>query len=82
MAAHLPVVTTKVGIAGIGEDGVSYLEGSNPEELAKQAIRILEDKKLYETIADNARKLVEDKYSYEAIAKILNDVYEEVVGKK
>ena len=78
MAAHLPVVTTKVGIAGIGKDGESYLEGSTPEEIASQTIRLLKDKKLYEMIAKNARKLVEDEYSYEAISKILNSVYEEV----
>ncbi len=77
MAARLPVVTTKVGIAGIGEDGKSYLEGETPRELAKQTIRILNDKGLYKKIADNARVLVEKEYSYESIAKKLNDVYEE-----
>ncbi len=82
MAAHLPVVTTLVGIAGIGKDGESYLEGKNPEELAAQTIRLLNDKKLYEKIADNARMLVEDTYSYEAIAKILHSVYEEVIEDK
>lgn len=79
MAAQLPVVTTKVGIAGIGKDGESYLEGNNPEEMAAQTIKILEDKKLYEEIANNARDLVENTYSYDAISKILNSVYEEVV---
>ena len=78
MAAHLPVVTTKVGIAGIGKDGKSYLEGSTPEEIASQTIKLLKDRNLYEMIAKNARKLVEDEYSYEAIAKILDSVYEEV----
>lgn len=82
MAAHLPVVTTKVGIAGIGKDGFSYLEGSNPKELADKTIKVLKDKDLYESIAKNARKLVEDTYSYDAISQILDSVYKEVVDGK
>ncbi len=79
MAAQLPVVTTKVGIAGIGEDGKSYLEGKSAKELADQTIKLLKNKELYEKIAKNARELVEDTYSYKAIAKILDGVYEEVI---
>lgn len=77
MAARLPVVTTKVGIAGIGENEVSHLEGESFKELADQTIRLLEDKNLYNRIAENARELVEKEYSYQAIAKKLNDVYME-----
>lgn len=75
MAAKLPVVTTKVGIAGIGKDGQSYLEGETAQELANQTVRLLKNKKLYGKIAENARKLVEKEYSYQAIAKKLNEVY-------
>ncbi|MEK6881357.1 MAG: glycosyltransferase, partial [Nanoarchaeota archaeon] len=80
MAAKLPVVTTKVGIAGIGEVGKDFLEGETPEELARMAIKILEDKKLYESIAKNARILVEENYSYQAIAEKLDKVYQEVAN--
>lgn len=79
MAAKLPVVTTSVGIAGIGKSGESYLEGEDPKDLARLTVKILEDRKLYEKIAKNARKLVEDNYSYESISKKLTGVYEEVV---
>ncbi len=78
MAARLPVVTTNVGIAGIGENNKTYLEGETPEELAQLTIRVLEDKKLYEKISENARSLVEKEYSYSAIAKKLNNLYQEV----
>jgi polysaccharide biosynthesis protein PslH len=81
MAARLPVVTTKVGIAGVGENGVHYLEGETSEELAKQAVRLLKDKKMYKKIADNARKLVETEYFYDSIAKKLNEIYERAVNK-
>lgn len=76
MAARTPVVTTKVGIAGIGEKDVHYLEGNTPEELAAQTVRVLKDKKLYEMIAKNARTQVEKEYSYESIAQKLTEVYE------
>lgn len=79
MAAMLPVVTTTVGIAGVGEKDINYLEGNTPDELADQAIKVLEDRVLYKKIAENARKLVEEKYSYKAIAEQLTAVYNEVV---
>lgn len=75
MAARLPVVTTKVGIAGVGENGKHFLEGETSKELADQSIKLLKNKELYKKIAKNARKLVEDEYSYESIAQKLNDVY-------
>ncbi len=78
MAARLPVVTTKVGIAGIGTDGKNYLEGNTPEELAKQAIKLLTDRELYKDIAKNAREFVEERYSYPSIASDLTQIYERV----
>ena len=76
MAARTPVVTTKVGIAGIGKKDEHYLEGNTPEELARETVRVLNDKKLYALVADNARKLVEKEYSYKIIADKLTEVYE------
>lgn len=79
MAAKLPVVTTNVGIEGIEAiNGKHALYGENPESLAKLAVKLLTNKKLYEDIADNARKLVEEKYSYRAVADQLDRIYQEV----
>lgn len=80
MAARLPVVTTKVGIAGVGKDGVHYLEGETYEELANQAVKLLTNQKLYKDIASNARKLVEEEYSYDSIAEKLTRVYERAIN--
>ena len=77
MAARLPVVTTKVGIAGIGRAGQDYLEGESADELANLTVKLLSNRKLYKRIADNARKLVEEEYSYNAIARKLDEVYME-----
>lgn len=78
MAARLPVVTTKVGIAGIGINGESYLEGNNTRELLDQTIKLLKDKDLYKKIASNAREVVEENYTYKTIAQKLSSIYEEL----
>lgn len=81
MAAKLPVVTTSVGIEGIeATNGESVLFGENSEELAKLAVKLLNDQRLYEKIALNARKLIETKYAYNSIAQKLDKVYAEVVN--
>lgn len=82
MASKMPVVTTEIGTEGIDAmNGESILVGNGSEDLANLAIKLLNDKKLYEKIAENAQKLVEKNYSYNSIAKKLSDVYEEVVNK-
>ncbi|MDD2823019.1 MAG: glycosyltransferase family 4 protein [Candidatus Daviesbacteria bacterium] len=79
MAAKLPVVTTNVGIEGIeAVNGEHVLFGQTPELLAKLAIKLLTDKKLYSDIATNARKLVEERYSYFSVAEQLDKIYREV----
>lgn len=79
MSAMTPVVTTPIGIEGIDAvDGESVLTGKTPAELAELTVKLLDDKKLYEKVANNARKLVDEKYAYPAIAQKLSEVYEEV----
>lgn len=81
MSSKLPVVTTKVGIAGIeATDGESFLEGNTPEEIARLTIKLLEDKALYQKIANNARKFMEENYFYESIVEKLDQVYREVTN--
>ena len=81
MAAMMPVVTTPIGAEGYGAiDGQSILIGHRPEDLAQQAIRVLQDKKLYSTIAINARKLVDTKFTWGPIAKKLESIYAEVAN--
>jgi len=79
MAAKLPVVTTNVGIEGIeAVNGEHALFGESPQSLAKIAVKLLTDRKLYSKIAHNARKLVEEKYSYFSVADQLDSIYQEV----
>lgn len=80
MASKMPVVSTVIGNEGIdGVNNESILVSESEEGLVNSAVKLLEDKKLYEKIAENARKLVEEKYAYPSIAKKLSGVYKEVV---
>jgi glycosyltransferase involved in cell wall biosynthesis len=83
MAAGVPVVTTSVGIEGIGaQDRRQILIGNNPEQLAKAAVQLIKDKKLSKDIIWSARKLVEKKYTYKTIASVLDKFYQEVAYGK
>jgi len=80
MASGLPVVTTQLGIEGIGAKHMKEaLIAENSEEQAKLVLEVLQDISLYEKIATNARKLIEEKYSWKEIAKTLDDVYQSAV---
>jgi polysaccharide biosynthesis protein PslH len=79
MAAKLPVVTTKIGIAGIhAKEGEEVLLGETYADLANRTIELFENRKLYEKIAKNARTFVEKNYFYESIARKLDTIYHEV----
>lgn len=83
MASKLPVVTTDVGIEGIeAVNGVAAFYGKSPKELAALAIKLLNNRNLYNTVALNGRRLVEKSYAYSAIAQKLDDVYRQVSGNR
>ncbi len=82
MAAKLPVVTTSIGIEGIAaKHNESVLIADSFEKLADAAVRLLNDRNLYNKVAKNARLLVEEKYTYDVIAKRLDAIYEKVARK-
>ena len=83
MAAMVPVVTTTIGAEGYGaKNNESILLGNSSKELAAMAVKVLEDKKLYQKVAINARDLVDKRFSWEPIAKKLETIYEEIVKEK
>lgn len=81
-ASGLPVVTTSIGIRGTNaEDGEEVIIRDKPGEIAEAAILLLNDKVLYNKIAENAKKMVRAKYDWDPIAKKLSNIYENL-GKK
>lgn len=81
-ASGLPVVTTSIGIRGTdANDGFEVIIRDQPEEIAKEAVRLLTDQKLYNRIAENAKVMVRDKYDWDPIAKKLSKIYEDLGNK-
>ncbi|MDD5415796.1 MAG: glycosyltransferase family 4 protein [Candidatus Daviesbacteria bacterium] len=81
-ASGLPVVTTSIGIRGTdAQDGKEVIIRDDPDEIAKAAIKLLNDKALSKRIAENAKKMVRAKYDWDPIAKKLSNIYENL-GKK
>lgn len=64
MAAGIPVVTTKIGLEGIGAvPGNDILSAEGEQEFAKAVLSVLTDKQLREKISRNGRRFVEEKFS-------------------
>lgn len=79
MAAGVPVVITSTGIEGIEvKNGEEVLICETPGQIAEAAVKLLEDKNLYQQLTTKARKLVEEKYNYQKISQILDKIYQEV----
>lgn len=79
MASGTPVVTTKLGIEGIGaKHEKEALVGQTADVLATYVETLLTDSQLAKKIAENARTLVAETYSWKKIAKRLEDVYKNV----
>jgi glycosyltransferase involved in cell wall biosynthesis len=77
MAAKLPLVTTSVGVEGLGaSDGKEAVIRNSSKDMAKATLEILRDSKLAERIAINARKLVEEKFSWYKMGEYLDKIYE------
>ncbi len=82
MAAGLPVVATPVGgIVDFLEDGVTglFCKVDDPDDIAKQVKRLIEDDKLRENIVKNARKNVQKSYDWDNISQrmkkeVFNDI--------
>lgn len=81
-ASGLPVVTTSIGIRGTdAKDGKEVIIRDDPTDIAKAAVCLIEDTKLYRRIAENAKKMVKEKYDWDPIAKKLSKIYEDLGHK-
>ena len=88
MAAHVPVIATPVGgitdflfdpdkNSDIDSTGL-FCEVRNPQSIAQQVTRILNDQTLRNRITSNARKLVAEQYDWNMVAAAMR---EKIFGK-
>lgn len=82
MASGLPVVTTEIGIAGLGAvNNVHALITDNEEKLAEYAVEVIKNTKKAQLIAKNAKKLVFDNFEWHSLSDKLDRIYEETARK-
>lgn len=80
MSCGLPVLTTSLGVSGIGaKDREQVLLAENSKGFARNISEIIKDKALYEKIARNGRGFVEENYSWDGIAEKLDIIYKSLV---
>lgn len=79
MSSGLPVVTTELGVKGLGaKNKKEALVGETTESLAEHVVTVLTNEKVREHITKNAHSLIEKEYTWESITKKLENVYNTV----
>jgi glycosyltransferase involved in cell wall biosynthesis len=80
-ARAAPVVTTTVGLEGIGAcPGKDVLVADSPDDFAAAVINLLQDEELQQKLSTNGRRLVEEKYDWHVILGELDRVYQGLGG--
>ena len=78
MASGLPVVSTPVGVAGLGiTEGKQALVSSNMNEIANMVINLLKNKDRAETIGKEGKDFVKKNFDWKSIVAKINTVYDE-----
>lgn len=76
MAAGLPVISTSTGIAGLNvTDGKEVFIADDPQEMAKKAKRLLEDRGLALKMGKNAREHVRKYFDWKQIVAMHEPIY-------
>lgn len=82
MASDLPVVSTPVGVAGLGiTKGKHALVSSKVSELAEMTIKVLRDSSLAESLAAEGKKFVARNFDWQSIVRTLDGVYTNLLKK-
>ncbi len=76
-AEGIPVVSTAIGVEGIGAcDGKHLLVRDEPDAFADAVINLWQNEELASSLAANAAQFVEEHYSWDKIITTCHEVYE------
>jgi glycosyltransferase involved in cell wall biosynthesis len=79
MASGLPVVSTPLGSEGIdAQPGESILLGKDPDQLARQVIRLLTDESVRVRLSKEGRRLVERLYGWKRVGDDYESLYHQL----
>jgi len=83
MASQLPIVSTTVGVRGLGvKDNQHVLIRNSAKSIAEAIIQLIKEPNMAKGLAVSARKFVEEHYDYQTIAQHLSQIYQSVKEKK
>jgi glycosyltransferase involved in cell wall biosynthesis len=78
-ARAMPVITTTVGLEGIeAQPGVDVLVEDDALPFANAVIRLANDERLQNQLAQNGRRLAESRYDWQIILQDLEYVYDNI----
>ena len=81
MASGCPVISTAIGVEGLGlKDGVHYLNAESKEDFAAATSRVLGDSALAEQLARSARQYVEDFASNAIVARRFEQICDAAIN--
>src|SRR3989344_149199 len=82
MAAGLPIVSTSIGVAGLGLDsGEQALIINSNAGLAQEAIKLLKNTDLARKIGEAGKEFVRENFDWKAIVKLHDPIYAEITHK-
>ncbi|MBI2107392.1 glycosyltransferase family 4 protein [Candidatus Woesearchaeota archaeon] len=85
MSAGKPVVASnRGGIVDLVRNGVNgaIVEPANPEEIAKNVIKILKDKNLLKQYSLKSQKIIQEEFTTEKHLKYLNNIYKDLLSNR
>lgn len=83
LALAKAIVSTEVGVEGISaKDGEEIMIAKNNHEFVNKTIELVENKDLYNRIAENARAYIVREFNNESIVKGLVEKYQNLLEKK
>ncbi len=74
-AMNVPIVSSSMGVEAIdGVDGEHYLVADTPEDFSNCVLRLLDDKKLANSMTESANRFVREFYTWQVVGRRFADV--------
>lgn len=79
MASETPIVATSTAVEGLGvEHGVHVMVGDSARDMAKETVKLLQDKQLQQKLARKGKTYVIEHYDWKNISQKLDGIYKEI----
>lgn len=81
MASGLPVISTSVGVSGLGlKSGEHALVEDSIKGIVEKTVKVLKDKEYAKKIGNNGKEFVSKHYDWENIVDNLDNIYSDVLS--